>query len=104
VNTYETINYWASMYASVACLAFVIAYSVLAPWWKTSTGRMVMMLVGGLAGLAALTLIFAHYKDANTVRAIRAGLVTLVGTSLWWQVGAVIKVQTRRRKSRRDDE
>jgi hypothetical protein len=98
VNTYETINYWASMYASIACIVFVIAYSALAPWWKTSTGRMIMMLVGGLAGLAILTLIFAHFKDADTVRAIRSVLVALVGTALWWQAGAVIKVQIQRRR------
>jgi hypothetical protein len=101
VNTYETINYWASMYASIACIAFVIAYSVLAPWWKTSTGRMIMMLVGGLAGLAILSIAFYQIRDADTIRAIRSVLVIAVGTALWWQAAAVVRVQIQRRREKR---
>jgi hypothetical protein len=101
VSTYEAINYWASAYASVACIVFVIAYSTLAPWWKTATGRLIMMLIGSLAGLAVLTLAFYHYHDANVVRLIRSALVLVVGTALWAQVVAVVRVQRKSRRSRK---
>jgi len=95
---YERINYWASMYASVACIVFVVVYSTITPWWKTPTGRLIMMLIFGLAGLASLSIWFSAYRDLDMIRAIRAGFVLLVGTALWAQVIALVVVQ---RKGRR---
>lgn len=101
MNTYEMINYLASAYASIACIVFVVAYSTLAPWWKTPVGRLIMMLVGALAGLAVLTLAFYTHHDDNIVRLIRAGLVLVVGTALWFQAAVVIRVQLKNRKRRK---
>ena len=95
----QEINYWASIYASVACMVFVVVYSVLSPWWKTATGRLIMMLVFGLAGLASLSIIFDAYQDINFVRMIRALLVLLVGTAVWGNVISLIVIQ-RRKKDR----
>lgn len=98
MNTLEVINYWASVYAAVSCVAFVIAYTTLARWWKTAVGRLIMMLIGGLAGLSILSLVFYAYKDLDLVRGIRSVLVTVVGTSIWWQTYVLIRVQRRNDK------
>lgn len=98
----EQINNWMSVYASLACIAFVIIYTTITPWWKTPTGRLIMMLVGGLAGLAVLTLVFATYRNYDLVRVIRSVLVFIVGTALIFHSVALIRVQTNARREHRN--
>jgi hypothetical protein len=56
-----------------------------------------MMLVAALAGIAVLTLLFYNHRDEDVIRLIRSALVIVVGTALWFQVAAVIKVQRKKR-------
>lgn len=100
MNIYEGLNYWGSVYASIACVVFTILYSVISPWWKTPTGRLIMMLIGGLTGLAALSILFRAYQNLDAIRMIRFVLISIVGTAVW---GHVISLVTAQRRGRRTD-
>ena len=94
-----TLNSWAGAYASVACMAFAVVYSTITPWWRTTTGRLIMMLMGGLAGLASLSVLFSAYRDLDVVRTVRLVFVMIVGTAIWGHVVALVAVQYKGRKS-----
>jgi hypothetical protein len=96
-----TLNYWAGLYAAAACIAFALIYSTITPWWKSVTGRLIMMLMGGLAGLAILSVIFGAYRDVDLARSIKAVLVIVIGTAIWGHVATLLIVQLRGRKSRK---
>ena len=94
-----TLNYWAGLYATVAALAFALAYSLITPWWRSTTGRLIMMLMGGLAGLSALSILFGAYRDADLARGIKFVLVVIVGTAIWGHVAALVLVQIKGRRT-----
>lgn len=97
----ETINIWASAYASAMAMLFATVYSLITPWWRTSTGRLIMMMMGGLAGLAALSLVFSRWENLDAVRMIRIVLVIVIGTAILGHVIALLRVQLVDRRTAR---
>lgn len=95
----EKINLAASAYAALSGIVFMIAYSTLARWYRSSVGRMIMSLVAGVTGLGLITVIVYFTHDVEMLRLARAILVTMIGTSVWWQALTVVRVQRRNRKT-----
>lgn len=53
--------------ATIACILFLINYSLLAPWWRNFVGRSIVLLDLGVLGITVpgcLQLMFPHHWDA----------------------------------------
>ena len=59
-STVMSWNAWVSLATAVACFAFVVAYAVLARWWQTYEGRVMMgkAIAIGLLTLSVMLLLF----------------------------------------------
>jgi hypothetical protein len=98
-----TASEWGSMIASaftaVGGLAFVVTYAIYAPWYRSSTGRMLMMYGGAITAVCLYVLVFylVGGNDLTVLRWIRSGLIACVGIALFWQAGMVLKEQRKKR-------
>lgn len=85
---------WASFLGG---FTFVVAYSVTARWWRSSTGRTWMAFVGAetiLLGTGVWNLMFG---DSPARRLISVAAFLLFTITSWWRAITVIRVQLRRR-------
>jgi hypothetical protein len=72
--------------AASVCICLPFIYCVTAPdWWRSRTGRALMMLLGSLASLFILLIttgIFGDYPLRELVRAVIYSAVLLAGVRL----------------------
>lgn len=84
---------------AVVSLVFVVVYMLLAPWWRTTTGRNIMAVMASVA----LTFCYFAYaiKEGGVPYGfypIRAMLFTAVFLSIGWRIVILIRAQTGARK------
>lgn len=99
-------NAWVSFGTAICCLLFVVAYAVLARWWQTYEGRVMMGKAIAIGGLALYSFIVIKIAPESTsARWIRIALVGSLGVFMLFQTGRLISNQTKRNvqdKTRRD--
>lgn len=86
---------------TVACVAFVLAYLVLAPWYRTTTGRNIMAVMSSMA-LAFVYFTLAIHSGGVPwgFYPIRAMLFTFIFLSVAWRVALLLRVQLAARKEK----
>lgn len=86
-NTLQSINAWVSLGTSIACLLFIVAYAVLARWWRTYEGKIMMSKAVAIMLLALYTFLVVKITPEST--ALRWGRVAVVGV-----IGVFMVAQT----------
>lgn len=99
-------NAWISLGTAIACLVFVAAYALLARWWKTYEGRVMMGKAVAIGLLALYTFVAVKIApESEVIRWSRVVLVGVIGVFMLFQTGRLISSQTNRLnkdKNRRD--
>lgn len=94
---YGDLAYYA---CTVAAAVFVVLYLLIAPWYKTATGRNIMAVMASMAGILVYftwaiwhgsPLPFGFYP-------MRAVLFTALGLSLVWRVIILVRAQLAARR------
>lgn len=76
---------------------FMASYAILAPWWRSETGRNIMTFTAGVTGLALLrcmTFLFGDGYPGQT--ALRVLLFTGVAVAIWWRWTMLLRAQLRK--------
>lgn len=95
-------NIWASFATALASFAFVLAYALLARWWKTYEGRVMMGKAVAIGLLAAYTWVVVKVApESEAMRWSRVVLVALIGLFMVFQTARLITRQINRRNQRR---
>lgn len=77
---------------------FMATYHLLAPWWRTETGRNVMSLTGAVTGFALLRCLALVFGDGFVGQdVLRVAMFLGAGGSLWWRWAIVLRAQLPRR-------
>lgn len=101
INVALSVIMWA---AAIASWTFPVLYSILAPWWRSETGRMMFgwsVLVGLLFVMIGLSRVLGHdYPGQDVVRLICYGALAVM---LWRWVALLVRLQIRRRAKSQDE-
>src|SRR5690349_24275982 len=87
---------------TIGCVAFMLGYGFLAPWWKSNIGRNMMATTFALLlifGLTSITLIFGTQWPARPW--IRIGIAGFACVTVWWRVYILINSQILQRRNPR---
>ncbi len=101
----QLANGYASGFIAVTGWGFVITYSILARWWKSIDGRMIMGLGAtvALTGVITTTLTIQGFTvGGDFLRFIQAGLLVFVGFTFLLYSVRVWRMQVKRRKKEHD--
>lgn len=99
----QVINAWVSFSTALSGLVFMTAYSLLAKWYKSAEGRLLMgfaFLVTFLTGYAWLVTLYA--SDSTLARWVRLLGVGLFGALMLVQTLMMWRAQTDRQEHRRN--
>jgi len=97
VSTAIHVLLWA---AAIASWIFPVLYTVLAPWWRSPTGRHLFsfaMMIAVIFAVIMLPKVFGDYTGRNMVRLSSYTAMTVI---LWRHVWLLIATQL---KYHRDD-
>lgn len=83
----------ALCYVAAGATVFVIVYHALARWWESAMGQNIMLLMASLAAITDLALVNLLLDRPGWMRWVLWALYLLVGTSIWWRLGLLIKAQ-----------
>lgn len=99
-------NAWVSLGTAIACLVFIAAYALLARWWKTYEGRVMMGKAVAIGLLALYTFIAVKIApESEPTRWARVVVIGMIGVFMIFQTRRLITNQTSRKvqdKDRRD--
>lgn len=85
------LNVWGSAVACAGSFAFILAYFVLAPWWRTTVGRLLMAEAAAIFAVTGITLCAAvDGADTSVLRVIRGVLVGAIGLTMLRQAVLVL--------------
>lgn len=102
VDSAQNLNAWVSLGTALACLLFVAAYAVLARWWRTYEGRVMMGKAVAIGLLALYTFVVVKIAPESTaMRWARVGLVAIIGVFMLFQTARLISNQVGRRDPNR---
>lgn len=93
--TLSQVLLWASFAGG---LAFIVAYSVFAKWWRSQAGRTWMAFVGAetiLLGTGVWNLLFGDSAARRLISVAAFGLFTITS---WWRAITLIRAQMRNRR------
>jgi uncharacterized membrane protein len=86
----ETVNLWGSVIALVGCLSFVAVYTVLARWWRTRVGRLLVIKALAIAAFMAISICVTLLRtDIEILRVVRGVLAALFGVLMLYQAWLV---------------
>jgi hypothetical protein len=90
----EMVNLWGSVIALVGCLSFVAVYSLLARWWRTPIGRLLVIKALAIAAFMAISISATLFEaDVAVLRIVRGILAALFGALMFYQAGLVARTQ-----------
>lgn len=101
----QEANGVASAFIAVTGWFFVLTYSLLARWWKSIDGRMMMGLGATVALTGTITTILTlqgFTVGGDFLRFIQAGLLVFVGFTFLLYSVRVWRMQVKRRKREHD--
>jgi hypothetical protein len=97
-----TWNAWVSLGTALACLLFVAAYAILARWWRTYEGKVMMGKAVAIGLLAAYTFVVVEVApESEVMRWARVGLVAAIGVFMLFQTGRLFINQISRNRHRK---
>lgn len=85
--------------AAVAATAFPILYTAVAPWWRSTVGRSLVVSETSLAALLDVALA-AYWGHFHVPSPVATSLYTLIAVGAWMRLGALIHEQLGKRRSR----
>ena len=95
----ETLSLWSSLFCFVSGAVFVTSYAVLARWYRSAMGRMLITQSAAITVLAGMTVLYyALGQDPTPIRYARSALIVTTGFALCYQTWALIRVQVKRKK------
>jgi ABC-type nickel/cobalt efflux system permease component RcnA len=95
-------NAWVSLGTALTCFAFVAAYAVLARWWRTYEGKVMMGKAVAIGLLALYTFVAVEYApDSEALRWARVAMVAAIGVFMIFQTARLISNQVGRRDPNR---
>jgi hypothetical protein len=98
VDSAQHWNAWVSLGTAVACLLFIIAYAVLARWWRTYEGRVMMGKAVAIGLLALYTFVVIEVApESDAMRWSRIGLVAAIGVFMVFQTLRLVTSQMNRK-------
>lgn len=101
-DTAMTWNAWVSLGTFVTCVAFVLAYTVLARWWTTYEGRVMTGKAIAIGLLALYTFIVVEVApESSVMRWARVVLVAMIGVFMIFQTGRLVTNQLNRNNKHR---
>jgi len=91
---------WVFYACAVVSVIFVLTYLVLAPWWRTSTGRNIMFVMGTLALAMVYFGIVIHSGGISAgFYPVRASLFSMMFIGITWRVVLLFRAQLGARRS-----
>ncbi|AZS06669.1 membrane protein [Streptomyces phage Hiyaa] len=100
----QTWNAWVSLGTAITCFLFVTAYAVLARWWRTYEGRVMMGKATAIGLLALYTFIITEVApDSASARWARVVLVGIIGVFMVFQTIRLVTNQLGRTYDNRSD-
>lgn len=90
-KTFGDIAYYA---ATASAVVFALLYLLIAPWWKTQTGRNIMAVMGAIAlALGYFAWVIARGGVPHGFFPVRAVLFSGIALAISWRVGLLIRNQ-----------
>lgn len=86
----QMVNLCGSIFALSGSLAFVLVYSLFAPWWRNRIGRLLVMKATFISGFMVVS-ILGYVTDPETGR--RVSVLLLVRGALAGAYGALMAYQ-----------
>jgi len=95
-------NAWVSFGTALTCFAFVVAYAVLARWWRTYEGRVMMGKAVAIGLLALYTwVVVVVAPESEAMRWARVVLVAAIGVFFVFQTARLLTQQFNQRNRHR---
>lgn len=84
----------ASAFTTVAGLVLVAVYGVVAPWWRSHVGLMMMVYAVTITALSTIALLATGFGvDPGVLRVVRAALILAVGLVMVSQTVIILRRQ-----------
>lgn len=80
-------------FVAAGATTFSIVYHVTAEWWKSAMGRNIMLLVGSIAAILDLGLVFTLAGRPEWMREVFAALYLAIGIAIWRRLSILIDAQ-----------
>lgn len=99
----QIANGIGSFLAMLTSGLFIVTWTIVGSWWKTSTGRFMVMKAGAIfmAGVLTVALTVARFTvDVDVLRDIQAGIWSLISLAFIHHTRMLIRVN---RKKNEDD-
>ncbi|WP_329131758.1 hypothetical protein OG552_11090 [Streptomyces sp. NBC_01476] len=99
----QWVNVAGSGLVALASLAFVVAYAVTAPWWRSLVGRHVMAVTAAMGWLGMYTVLITVWPGgavAAVLRVSRAVVILALAGLLVQRTVMVVRTQLGKRKTR----
>lgn len=92
-----TWNAWVSLATAIACFVFVIAYTLLARWWRSYEGKVMTGKAVAIGLLSLYTYLSVEVTPENeAMRWARVGLVAVIALAMVAQTARLITNQLRK--------
>jgi len=102
VNELVSISAWVSFGAAVCGAIFIAAYAILAKWWRSNEGRVLMAFAATITLLCAYTWVVVEIiPDSTFARWARIVGVGIVGVLMLAQTWLLARAQMEHNKSRK---
>lgn len=98
VSASLTWNAWVSLATSIACLAFVVAYSALAKkWWASYEGKVMVGKAVAIGLLSVYTFLAVEVlPESEPMRWTRVGLMAAIGVAMITQTARLFYIQLKK--------
>lgn len=84
---WQTYGDWAFYITAVISVLFAVLYLLLAPWWRSTTGRNVMAVMGTLAvAFTYFAWVISKGGVPQGFYPMRAFIFTCLGLSIGWRL------------------
>lgn len=96
MTTGQFFNGFASGLVMVVSFIFILSYCLTARWWKSSTGRFLMIKAVGifLTGVITVSLTLSDFTPSSDwLRLVQAGLWTLIAAAYAHHIWMMWRVQ-----------
>lgn len=89
------LNVITSAVTTGAGLMFMAVYHLLAPWWKSETGRHLMAFGATVTALSAYTVVATAWPELWQLRVVRTVVVLAIAALFVQRTAMVIRAQRR---------
>lgn len=94
------VSAWVSLSVTICGLAFMLAYALLARWWKSNEGRVLMAFAAVITFLMGYTwMVIKIIPDSTTARWVRIVTSGVIGLLFVAQTLLLIKAQVQQKES-----